>query len=282
MKNKTLTLLLSVILIASFFTACSKTIESTSVSNSKVKEITPLKLDDINYDDLNTSIKKSVLATSERLSASELTTTGHILLGAEIQGSSLIAYTIAGVNNFGFQNGILTSVSATGAIPTVIKYEINPDNKRYTEIEYLEPNSDADFKSEIIRLFPAEYVESALNADSKYPEIEKMQVKEALDYLDFIKREAKVKTYIEKDDIKIIDENILLEKANKYPTWYGSLELVEDGERYLYKSEANNDTSVIFTKENSKHEVLEKFSIDSDGLIINLLSSDTEDYHIIE
>lgn len=272
MKNKTLTLVLSVILIASFFTACSTTVEVSTIS-VKNKESAPLQIADINYDDLDASIEKSIIATSERLTKSELTTTGHILLGAEIENNNLIAYIIAGVNNFGFENEILTSISATGAIPTVIKYEINPDNKRYTEIEYLEPNKDADFKTEVVRLFPNEYKDDALLADTRYPEIENMQLEQAFDYLDFIDRESTVKTYIEKDYIKTIDENIFKEKAKNFPNWEGSLELLENGERFIYSTNCVSETLVTCTKTNIDGNVISKFSLDSNGMVTNLLDT---------
>lgn len=278
MKNKTVSLICIFLMTTSIFISCTNKNTNVEVTMSaKTASQEPLVLDDINYDDLDSSIKKSILATSERLPKSELTTSGHIFLGSEIKENFLIAYIIAGVNNFEFQNGILTSIASTGAIPTVIKYNINPENKRYTEVEYLEPNPNADFKSEVNSLFPAEYINSALNANAKYPEIEEMQINEALDYLDFLERDASVQSYIDKKFIDIIPNNYFLELAPDYPTWEGTIEKIEDGIRYIYETTTLDSDNVLFTKKTEDNVVTEKFKIDTNGHV-KILEYDSSTY----
>lgn len=269
MKNKTLTLMLPIILIASFFTACSKTVKeeinSPRVSESKLTEAT---FADINFEDLDKEISKSVLATKERFKEAELSTEGHLLIEAELKDNMITAYLIAGVSNYGFVNDVFTCVDATGAIPTIITYEVNPDNNRYTEISYLEPEEGMSFEDGIKSIFPEKYVSKALEADMKYPEIEAMQMRQVNEYLKFIERDAQVENYVEtaKLQIEMSEEEFNKEYPN-YPYFEGAIEVFDEDTdvRYIYKSNHIDEESIACTKEMEDGTVIEKFIIFRDG-----------------
>jgi len=68
----------------------------------------------------------------------ETSTEGHIILDFEEKNETVKVYTIASFGSFGFENGIFTKVSGSGAIPTVITFAQN-ENGEYSLLEYKEP-----------------------------------------------------------------------------------------------------------------------------------------------
>ena len=274
MKNKTLTLLLPLILFASFFTACTKNIKDELASKEIISAApSALTIDDINFEDLDKSISKSVLATKERLIETELSTEGHLLLGAEFDNNQLTTYIIAGVSNYGFVNDVFTSINATGAIPTIITYEVNPNNNRYTEISYLEPKSDLSFKDGVISIFPENYIDEALDADTKYPKIEAMQLKQANEYLDFIDRNVEIKSYVETVPLKsALEKDKFKELLPSFPFFEGSIEAFDNDIRYKYSSNHIDTETIICTKESMDGKIVAKFSLSSNGDLTNILN----------
>ena len=272
MKNKMLTLLLPLILFTSFFTACTKNIKAELTSNEITKaELSALTINDINFKDLDISISKSVLATKERLLETELSTEGHLLLGAELDNNLITTYIIAGVSNYGFVNDVFTSINATGSIPTIITYEVNPDNNRYTEINYLEPKNNLSFKEGVISIFPESYIDEALDADTKYPEIEAMQLKQANEYLDFIDRNAEIKSYVETVALKTnLNKDNFKELLPNFPYFEGSIEAFDNDIRYKYSSNHIDSETIICTKEDMDGKIITKFSLSSTGTLINI------------
>ncbi|MGL5574845.1 MAG: hypothetical protein ACRDCW_04730 [Sarcina sp.] len=269
MKNKTLTLFLSLILLSSMFIACGASVKEEVTQKIKIEEKFKMKENDINIDLLDKAISKSILKTTERLDSSELSTEGHILLGTTIENNILNAYIIAAISNYGIQNETFTCISKTATIPTVISYQVNPDNGRYTEIDYREVNPTTN-EYTIESLFPENFREAAENANSYYSEIEKMQIKQATEYLDFIDRDLPVKPLLKKEIIPILADSNFAKNAPDFPTWEGSCETYKNGQRFVYESKkikVNGKDMIICTKTNEDGTVLMKFSVDENGNI---------------
>lgn len=266
MKNKTLTLILSVILLASIFTGCKTVVKKELKQELKVENIDET---DINEEALDKAISKSILTTTERLDESELSTEGHVLLGVEIEKNIVNAYVIAAVSNYGIQNDTLTCIHSTSATPTVISYEINPENDRYTEISYNEADENT-----IETLFPKPYEDKAKNAKNYYSEIEKMQIQQAEAYLDFIDRDLPIKPFIKKNVIPILTNSNFSKQLPNFPTWEGSSEIFENGQRFIYSSEVGESETgkpiVICTKTDEEGNIIMTFSVDKNGSITKL------------
>ncbi|MGL4763085.1 MAG: hypothetical protein ACRC6T_01225 [Sarcina sp.] len=279
MKNKTLTLIFSVILLASLFTACGRTLnkEISLSPKNKIKEINET---DINTEALNNAISKSVLKTHERLADSELNTEGHVLIGTELNKNIITTYVIASVNNYGVQNNILTSISGSGIIPTIIKFEVNPENDRYTELEYIEASNPTDFHESVKAFFPEKYHEDALNFTYITTVLMDLQVKQAEEYLDFIDLDIPIKPFIEKDIISIIDNNNFSKQAPNFPNWEGSLEILEKGKRYTYSSsetQIDGKTFIHCKKIDEKNNIIMEFIVNENGEIKTLDKDSTTD-----
>ncbi|MGL4741142.1 MAG: hypothetical protein ACRC41_10090 [Sarcina sp.] len=268
MKNKTLTLLIPIILISSLFSACSIEKKITISTNADKENIKNTQLQNISIDEdaLNKAISKSILDTNERLEDAELKTEGHIILGTETNQNFVTTFIIAGVSNYRFENDTFVSTSATGAIPTIIRYEVNPENNRYTEIDYQEPNKD-NFQESVYKMFPEQFHDKVLNADLKYPEIEKMQLLQAKEYIHTLGRDVEIKTYLKKDDLPV---NLEVFSANfkNFPTWEGTVEILENADRFIYESkitEINSEIYITCTQKDAKGNTLESFLVDTSG-----------------
>ncbi|MGL4992284.1 MAG: hypothetical protein ACRC57_14175 [Sarcina sp.] len=267
MKYKTLTLLIPIILISSLLSACSLGNKNSTSSTTQI-EILKEEKPDVKIDEkaLNKSISKSILDTNERLEDAELKTEGHIILGTETNQNIITAFIIAGVSNYRFENNTFVSTSATGAIPTIIRYEVNPENNRYTEIDYQEPNKD-NFQESVFKMFPQEFQEKVLNADLKYPEIEKMQLEQAKEYVHTLGRNSEIKTYLKKENLPVNIE-VFSSNFKNFPTWEGTLEVLENADRFIYESKIvskDSQTYIECTQKDSNGNILETFLVDTAG-----------------
>lgn len=210
-------------------------------------------------------------------SSGECITEGHIILGIEEENNTLKVYTIASVAGFGFENGIFTISSGSGAIPTVMIFSINK-NGVYSLIEYEEPmdgEGNADSKK---KMFPKKLHNKVLHADEEYSLLAEQQKSQAIEYLKTIGRETEVSIdYVERKLLNIDQDasNKLFagEKTdyfiNGFPYWAGTIERIEDGVRYIYetsqgKTEGGYDL-VTFKKTKEDGTIVEERQYIIDG-----------------
>lgn len=195
--------------------------------------------------------------------AGEVVTEGHIILETEEKDGIVTAYTLASLGWFGFENGIFTVVSGSGAIPTVMTFSKN-DMGEYTLLEYEEPMDGAGYTKSIKKLFPKRLWDQVLGTD-RYPDLVKQQEEQAKQYLQSIDRDAEVNAaHVEKELVKIdvgASNKIFAEYTkydpvlNNFPYWLGTKELLENGERYIYQTSQSKTSdgydliSFIKTKE---------------------------------
>jgi protein-S-isoprenylcysteine O-methyltransferase Ste14 len=88
--------------------------------------------------DLDSAVGLAIKSQSNKYSAGETATEGHIILDSEENDGTFKVYAIASLGVFGFENGIFTIVSGSGAIPTVMIFSRN-ENGEYSLLEYKEP-----------------------------------------------------------------------------------------------------------------------------------------------
>lgn len=129
----------------------------------------------------------------------ECITEGHVILDTEERDGTVKAYTVASVGWFGFENGILTKISGSGAIPTVMTFARN-ENGTYSLLEYKEPMDGAGYPDSIKKMFPAKLHDQVLISQEGYADLARQQEKQALAYLTSIGRTAKVSAgHVEKN-----------------------------------------------------------------------------------
>lgn len=73
-----------------------------------------------NVDD---AVSLAIKGNSTSYRAGETTAEGHLILDTGEKDGIVKVYTIASIGNFGFENGIFTKISGSGAIPTVIIFQ---------------------------------------------------------------------------------------------------------------------------------------------------------------
>lgn len=175
----------------------------------------------------------------------EVATEGHIILDSENMNGLVKVYTISSFGAFGFENGIFTKVSGSGAIPTVITFT-KQENGTYLLAEYQEPLDGAMLTESTKKLFPAKLHERVLSAGKDYEALRDQQEAQAKAYLQSIGRVAEVSEgHVPKTLAKINVEasNKLFTELNKYnsflndcPYWLGTREQLENGVRYIYET----------------------------------------------
>ncbi|MEG6615838.1 transcriptional regulator [Peptococcaceae bacterium 1198_IL3148] len=190
---------------------------------------------------------------------------GHIILDIEDKGEWVKVYTISSVGWFGFENGVFTKISGSGAIPTVITFSINKDGE-YSLHEYKVPMDGAGYLESIKKMFPRKLHNSVLNAQDYYADLAKQQEAQATEYLKVIGRTAKVSAdHVEKQlaNINVEASNKLFAEFTKYdsllnncPYWLGTKEMVENGVRYIYETaqRKSEDGYDIITFKKSKED----------------------------
>lgn len=113
----------------------------------------------------------------------EVSTEGHIILEVEEKDDVVKAYTLSSFGYFGFENGIFTKISGSGAIPTVITFSKNI-NGEYSFIKYKEPIDGEDCMGSIKEMFPQRLWDKVLTNDNvSYSNLALLQETQAKEYL---------------------------------------------------------------------------------------------------
>lgn len=216
----------------------------------------------IKEEDLEKQISKSIKATGERYSKTELTTEGHITLGKEIKDKILTIYLISSVSNFEFQDNEFNLISGASLVPTVIKYELNSNNNRYKELEYIELLDDKNYN----KIFPKKYIDKLNNSKGIYKDIETQQLNQAREYLETINRNANINIeHVKKEYLDIPVDYINKSINDKFPNWEGEIEGLENGKRIIYSTTIDTNNNYIFTKSYKDGAIIESFELDNNG-----------------
>lgn len=221
-----------------------------------------------NMDD---AVGKAILEGSGLYAKGETATEGHIILDTVRDNGLIKVYAIASYGEFGFENGVFTKVSGSGAIPTVITFSLE-EYGDYALLEYREPMDGEYYRDSIKEMFPRRLHRRALSADIDYPALAGQQEVQAREYLKSIGREARVSAdYVEKElaDINVEASNKLFADMasndpllNNCPYWLGTKELIMGGVRYIYETSQSKSGDgydlITFQKKNEDGTVLEE------------------------
>lgn len=221
-------------------------------------------------------ISLAILDNSNTNKEGEVSTEGHIVLKTEEYNGITTAYLITSSGRFGFENGIFTKVSGTGAIPTVMKLTRNMYGE-FSVVERLVPEDGDGYGKSIKKMFPKELHDEVLDNNNNYSKLIKQEEKQAEAYLNSIGRKATVQgNFVQKELAKINVEasNKLSGEVSKYdefinkcPYWLGTRELLENGERYIYQKSVEKSKDgydvVVYEKLKQNGELIEqkKFKI---------------------
>lgn len=224
----------------------------------------------------------------------ECATEGHIIYGVEEEGDNVTVYLQEKISRFGFKNGYFMeqSGSITPAVYTFVK-----NDNGYTLINYEYPVDGELFYKSIQELFPPAYAYRAFNVTEKdHKNLWKQCVKYAEDYLDSIGRKAEIRDYSEVSHIMLTDagvsvdveEGILANKSfSHYDLDIGNYETLEDGVRYVYRTNYEKDKNlIVFTKElygegeNATNQIIEKIEIN--GQTGDIVSQNSYPYELPE
>lgn len=189
---------------------------------------------------------------------------GHKILQIMEDETQLKIYAIVSIGDYGFENGIFTKISGTGAIPTVIVFDKDKEGQ-YKISNYQVPGDGTEYERSLKNMFPRQLYKKVLHAEEYYEELVKQEEACAKAYLEGIGRDAKVQgEHVEKilDTMNTEASNILLDRYGEYPYWIGTLEKLEGGIRYIYqkdwKEEKNGNGIVTYIKTDEKGNVVEK------------------------
>lgn len=196
---------------------------------------------------------------------------GHIIYGIEEEGDNVTVYLREQFAGFRFKNGYFVSETVHRA-PAVFVF-VKTDND-YILSDYYYAENGSMYENSIKRFFPSEYQAQVLNPTEKdYADMWKQCTRYAEDYLDRIGRKAEVLDYSEVPHKMLTDVGVTVEVSNritvnlslhKYDSDIGYYETIEEGIRYVYRTDYDNKRNVIiFTTEVYKTgDILEKIEVD--------------------
>ena len=183
----------------------------------------------------------------------EFISEGHIVMGTEENNGTLKAYVLEEVNSYCFINGYFTDNGGflDGVVMTF----------EHSGSEYIYKNTDHTqdgglLKDSVKRLFPKEYQDRVISIsydDRNY--MNRMCSDRAEEYLKSIGRTAQVKDYADIDFTLLTDAGVSVEVSNEltqneYPDYIGNYEKLENGVRFVYKTEyLKNENIIIYIKQ---------------------------------
>lgn len=221
--------------------------------------------------DIDSAVSQAIKSRSHAYLAGETAAEGHIILDSEESGGTVKTYTIASFGAFGFENGIFTKISGSGAIPTVMTFSRN-SNGGYSLLEYKEPEDGSGYAASIKKMFPGKLQDRVLSSHGDYEELARQQEAQAAEYLKTIGRTAEVSAaHVEKQlaNINVDASNKLFSEYGKYdafinscPYWIGTRERIENGVRYIYETSQGRTGDgydlVVFRKTTEDGAVVEE------------------------
>lgn len=243
-----------------------------------------VKLPSSNLDD---AINNAIVANNKgKFYGGEFATASHILLSTETDDQNTIANVYMKYHEFQFENGIFEVCS--GAVHPAKIIFTKDIYSNYTMINYQNPDDGSLYKVSLQKMFSDEdlvKIDEIEANETMKQELDDKIVGSVKDYLTYIGRsDATIAlTYQEKNYPPLETKNailydILYKAYSEYPYYVGSIERIEEGTRYEYKTEyEKSGTSDIFTytKTNvADKSVLEKTKIEITGSEVKALEGE--------
>lgn len=246
----------------------------TEVSQDDAKGVTYVPANnqnDTKVAGIDQAVGLAVKAQSSKYGPGEVATEGHIILDTEEeQDGKVKAYTIASYGAYGFENGIFTLVSGSGAIPTVMIFS-KDEKGEYSLLAYQEPMDGEGNLESKKKMFPQRLWDQVLSEQKYYPELKGQKEEQARQYLKSIGRNAEVsEAYVKRElpQINVEASNKLFAvftkgdpELNNFPYWLGTRELLTDGGRYIYEtsqSKTDDGYDLIYFKKTKEDGTIVK------------------------
>jgi beta-lactamase regulating signal transducer with metallopeptidase domain len=219
--------------------------------------LTPTQSQPYKSKNINEAISQAIITYSHKYLVGETTTEGHFILDTVEKNGTVKVFSITSTGAFGFENGIFTKVSGSGAVPTVMSFT-KDEIGEYSLLEYQE----AGYTDSLKKMFPISLMAKVTDADKYYSDLIKQQEVQAEEYLQRIGRTAKVNSApVEKKlaeintdasnklFIEIAKDNSLLSNCLKS---LGTRERIENGTRYIYETSQSKTSDghdlIVFRK----------------------------------
>jgi len=221
---------------------------------------------------LEQAVSAAILDQGKGYLNGECNTEGHVILDTEERAGAVKAYTVASVGWFGFENGVFTKISGSGAIPTVMTFSRNK-NGTYSLLAYQEPVDGSGYTESLKKLFPAQLHKQVLTTQDSYSDLARQQEEQAALYLKGLGRAVQVRAGFVAKKLPKLDveaSNKLFAEftkdnafLNSCPYWLGTREQIEDGVRYIYatsqgKTSAGHDL-IIFKKTKTDGTLVQEY-----------------------
>ncbi|MBQ1241078.1 MAG: hypothetical protein IIX74_04155 [Lachnospiraceae bacterium] len=207
---------------------------------------------------------------------------GHIILEHEEQDGVTTVYALMMYGEYQFQNvDYLIKAAGTGVIPVVLSFGEHEDGREFTHMTW--PEDGSGYNESIKEMFPEHLWDRVLiiqEADRAL--LTAMERAYAEEHLKMTGRDAVIGDYADVERTILTDHGISVDVSNKlfayeeklapYPSWHGTLEKVEDGERYLYSVFYDEETNQIIYEKRffGTNETVEKFVYDAEtGELVN-------------
>jgi len=216
------------------------------------------------------AVREAIIGREASYFRGEAATEGHIILDIQEKNGETKVYLMASYGAFGFENGVFTKISGSGAIPTVITLA-KSEQGEYSLREYQEPLDGAGYSGSLKKMFPRRLHNRVLkNNDNDYSVLVQQQEEQAAVYLQSIGRDAPVRArHGERKlaQINVEASNKLFAQFTKYnpflnacPYWLGTREQLEEGVRYIYETAQS--------KTEDGYELITFTKIKEDGTIV--------------
>jgi bla regulator protein BlaR1 len=241
------------------------------------------------FANIDDAVSMAIKDQSTFYASGETATEGHIILDTKEKDGTVKVYTIASYGAFGFENGIFTKISGSGAIPTVITFS-QDENGQFSLLEYQEPMDGSGYTDSIKKMFPSSLHNRVFSAHDDYAALTRQQETQAEEYLRSIGRTAEVRAaHVKKQmvDINVEAKNKLFAEYTKYdpflndcPYWLGTREKVENGIRYIYETSQGKTSDgfdlIFFQKKKEDGTVVEEYKYKIVGSEPQLITGEGE------
>lgn len=223
-------------------------------------------------DKLDRAISDAIMAENrDRFLPGEFQTESHLVYSTEENDGKTKVYLYENYTEYGFKNGFFIPVSGS-SLPAVYTFSEDGEEYKFINAEY--PEDGGHYDSSIKRMFPKTVAKMILNglSESEDSLMHAKQDHPAQKYLDSIGRGNTLicdlrDIYIDfltDYGVSVDVENSLLDNYPDYDSTIGNHEKIENGKRYVYQTEYDNQNNlIIFTKfEYGTNNIVEFIAVD--------------------
>lgn len=197
---------------------------------------------------------------------------GHILLGTKETKTQTVAYVLHEFASFGFENDCLIELGGH-AMAAKLTFRHTEGGYELARIDY--PEDGDRYAPSIKRLFPKTCQKRIFSHSEEDSEaLWRQCAAQAEAYLARIGRTAEVRRDVDRTWLSEVMDPAVADKVTtetpeltNYPTWIGTREQIEDGERYVYTATLyETEEQILFYKTTYEHRqtIVESFLVSAE------------------